>query len=208
MLSGSLYRWLDAWIVSLLEHNLEHTEGVTLYTGQVSTGSEHPAHAKMVPYSDLPKSLVAEAPQQFLSQKWTQCLCWNLNGHLQHFLSQRQSIVRRRGDLVLVQRLSAALRSDILGNSVVGFAATNSREYKSYLSRVPMVSESTYSQVSKCCQSFLLFAILRYTVSCVIIADNHRFMLDQDRKLLFRSRHEQLESRKRSPKWDNMSALS
>jgi hypothetical protein len=69
MLSGSLYRWLDAWIVSLLEHNLEHTEGVTLYTGQVSTGSEHPAHAKMVPYSDLPKSLVAEAPQQFLSQK-------------------------------------------------------------------------------------------------------------------------------------------
>ena len=101
---------------------------------------------------------------------------------------------------MLVQRLSAALRSDILGNSVVGFAATNSREYKSYLSRVPMVSESTYSQVSKCCQSFLMFAILRYTVSCVIIADNHRFMLDQDRKLLFRSRHEQLESRKRSPK--------
>ena len=67
-----------------------------------------------------------------------------------------------------------------------------------------MVSESTYSQVSKCCQSFLMFAILGY--SCVIIADNHRFMLDQDRKLLFRSRHEQLESRKRSPKWDNMSA--
>ena len=82
MLSGSLYCWLDAWIVSLLENNLEHTEGVTLYTGQVSTGSEHPAHAKMVPYSDLPKSLVAEAPQQFLSQKWTQCLCWNLNASM------------------------------------------------------------------------------------------------------------------------------
>ena len=60
-LPGSLYRWLDAWIVSLLEINFEKT-GMTLYTGQVSTGSEHPAHAKMVPYSDLPKSLVAEAP--------------------------------------------------------------------------------------------------------------------------------------------------